>query len=220
MAIEWDFVSGLVSAVFGLAGVWLGGYLTSRHEATRERVRVQKETTYLATLVVAHLDRFINGCVDVAFDDGTSEGLPAGTDNIHYQVTTELPIFEPLALDVDWKVLPPDLMYSVLSIPNRVQQLARRLSNPGFDDPPEHMQFFWERQHSFASLGLDVSHIVSQLRAHAGLPPEPPVPGGWDRDAALHEKQERIADERETHFRRVRELRSRATPPTPFGPTA
>src|SRR3546814_17923200 len=72
----------LVSAVSGLCGVWLGGQLTFKREARREADRIKRESNYLVILVVAHLDRFIDGCVQVSFDNGMSEGRPAGEDGV------------------------------------------------------------------------------------------------------------------------------------------
>jgi hypothetical protein len=85
MAFDWNFFPSLISAASGFGGVWLGGRLTWKREALRENDRVKKESGYLAILVVAHLDRFVNGCVQVSFDDGTSEGRPAGKDGVYHE---------------------------------------------------------------------------------------------------------------------------------------
>jgi len=106
MPLDWNVAPSLISAASGLCGVWLGGQLTSKREAGREKDRERRESSYLAILVVAHLDRFVDGCVQVSFDDGTSEGRPAGKDGVYCEATVPLPSFDPLALSVDWKVLP------------------------------------------------------------------------------------------------------------------
>ncbi|WP_157452290.1 hypothetical protein [Burkholderia pseudomallei] len=63
----------------------------------------------MAIIVSAHLQRFVDGCVSVVDDDGTSYGQPAGECG-YYEATVATPTFEPLTLAVNWKVLPPRLM--------------------------------------------------------------------------------------------------------------
>jgi hypothetical protein len=193
MAFEWNFIPNLITAMSGLVGVWLGGHLTSTREAVRETDRIKKESSYLAILVVAHLDRFVDGCVSVSFDDGTSEGRPAGTDGVYHEATVKAPTFDPLALNVHWKVLPADLMYSVLNLPYRAEQLANHIGGVWeFDDPPDYTETFWTRQQGYALLGLEVSALAQRLRQHAGLPPDTPVAGDWNRDDALREQVSKI----------------------------
>jgi hypothetical protein len=199
MALDWNVLQSLISGATGLGGVWLGGYLTSRRDGLRERDRIQKETTYLAILVAAHLDRFVNDCVQVACDDGTNEGRPAGDGISFYAVTVPSPTFDPLALEVDWKVLPPELMYEILNIPRRAQQLEQHLSDPGFDDPPEYSEFFWERQYAFAALGIEVSNIAQQLLAHAGLSVASQGPGERKRHNLLHDQMKKMKEQRATY---------------------
>jgi hypothetical protein len=196
MEVNWDVVRSLAPAVCGLTGVWLGGHLSYRRDAMRERDRIQKETIYLATLVVAHLERLINCCIDVAFDDGTVEGRPAGDGILHHAATVPFPEFDPLTLDVDWKALPAKLMHKVLSIPYRIQQIGRLLSDPGYNDPPDHVEYFWERQRRFAALGLEVCGIVEELAAHAGIPLIREEGCGRTTNDTLQEQLTRITKEK------------------------
>ncbi len=207
MAIDWSFAPSLISALSGLGGVWLGGQLTTKREAVREADRVKREASYLAILVVAHLDRFVNGCVQVSFDDGTSEGRPAGENGVYHEATVKAPAFDPLALNVDWKVLPANLMYSVLNLPYRTEQLANHIASVSeFDDPPEYTETFWARQQGYAKLGVEVSAVVQQLRQHAGLPTEEPIQGDLDRDEVLKKQITRIDQERAAYAARIAEL--------------
>lgn len=75
MVIDWGPIQSAITAGAGLGGVWLGGRLTEQREEARESAREMKEATYLAILVAAHLDRFANVCLRVAFDGGTEEAL-------------------------------------------------------------------------------------------------------------------------------------------------
>jgi hypothetical protein len=197
MAEEWSWVNSAISAGAGLAGVSLGSWLTSRREERKERDRLQREAHYLAALVVAHLDRFANGCLPVAYDDGTKEGLPAGGDGQYHQTTATPPSFDPLELGVDWKVLPPALMADILQLPFQVEQLEHILDGIWQSDMgPDYPDFFWARQERYAELGLAVSELANTLRVFACLPVPANMPGEWSRDALLQERRDKIRAER------------------------
>lgn len=199
MADEWSIVQSLITAGAGLGGVLLGGYMTTRREDKRERRRVEKESGYLAILVVAHLDRLANKCMHVSLDDGTSEGRPAAQDGETYEPIIETPTFDPLALGVDWKVLPAGLMYGILNLPYRIEQLDNHIAGSWeFDDPPKFTEFFWARRFGYAELGLAISDLAKQLRKHAGLPIEEPAEGEWHRDACMQEQMDKITEARRT----------------------
>jgi len=204
MAGDFSFLPSIISALSGLGGVYLGGHLTWKREASRESDRIKKESSYLAILVVAHLDRFVNGCVQVSLDDGTSEGRPAGQDGIYYEATITAPTFDPLGLHVDWKVLPADLMYGILNLPYRAEQLANHVAGVWeFDEAPEYAETFWARQYGYAVLGLEVSELVRRLRQHADLPVAASAKGDWNRDDLLREQRDKIAKERADYEARI-----------------
>jgi hypothetical protein len=199
----WAVVQAGISAAAGLGGVWLGGHLTNSRETKREESARRQAACYLATLVLAHLDRFSEGCVDVAFDDGTSEGQPAGKHGYH-QATTSDPVFDPLELEVQWDAISTELMYEVLNLPHRTRELQRYLNtDTGFEDPPDFAEYFWTRQHEFAQLGLDVIDLAARLRRHAGLPPPLPGPSSRRRDDVLRERRDELASLRREHESRL-----------------
>lgn len=204
MPCEPSLWPSVISAASGLSGVALGGWLTSLREGSKERTRVKKELSYLAILVVAHLDRFVNGCLHVAYDDGTREGMPASDDRQFHQATADAPTFDPLSLDVDWKVLPADLMYETLNLPYEAEQLANHIASVGeYDDPPEYTSYFWARQQGYASLGLEVSALIHRIRQHAALPIPKPLKGDMTRDESLKEQIDRVNKERTEYEARV-----------------
>lgn len=216
MAFDWNFLPSLISAASGLGGVWLGGRLTWKREALREHDRILKESSYLAILVVAHLDRFVDGCVHVSFDDGMSEGRPAGRDGEYHEITVSAPTFEPLKLDVDWKVLPPPLMYSILNLPYRIEQLESSISQAWeYGDAPDYTDMFWRRQRGYAVLGLEVSELARQLRRHADLPVDTAAEDERDRDALLREQRDKIADAEAAYALRCATFHASLTPAIP-----
>lgn len=204
MGEQWGWVNSVISASAGLCGVWLGGWLTSRREAQKERDRLQREAHYLSALAVAHLDRFANSCLPVAYDDGTSEGLPAGGEGLYYEVTVSSPKIEPLELDVDWKVLPPSLMADILRLPFQVEQLENNLEGIlQFDMGPEYSEFFLARQERYAELGLEVSELAKRLRVFSGLTIQASEPGEWDRDRRLSYRRDHIRERRRRYEERL-----------------
>ncbi|WP_050978158.1 hypothetical protein [Herbaspirillum sp. GW103] len=215
MACDWSFLSSVISAASGLGGVWLGGFLTWKREADRESGRIKKESSYLAILVTAHLERFANDCVHVAFDDGSAYGRPASKDGQYYVPTVKTPTFDPLSFGVDWKVLPSDLMYEILDLRYKNEQLINEIDAKWeFADPPEYTDFFWARQYGYAELGLDVAKIAQRLREHVGITTPVKKEGQWDRDEALREMMTRISEERRAWEERC------AAVPSPFSNNA
>jgi hypothetical protein len=179
-------VSAIISAVAGISGVLLGNVFVLVKERFTTKAARQKETTYLGVIVVSHLERFANDCSHVAFDDGTEYGRPAGS-NGECVPTTAPPKFQPLEINVDWRLLPKDLMYPILRLPDRQEQLHSKLEGiTQYDyDPPEHTEYFWVRQRGYAEFGLQASDLASKLRTHAGIPTEASGEGEWDRDEHL-----------------------------------
>lgn len=110
--------------------------------------------TYLTILVASHLDSFANGCLRVALDDGTSEGRPAGNNGEYYQTTVSPPKFLPLAINVEWKVLPKDLMYAILQIPDKHEQIENQIAGIwDFDAPPNTVNSSGHGSATMLSLG-------------------------------------------------------------------
>lgn len=181
-------VSAIISATAGICGVLLGNSFVLIKEWWIKRKSVNQATAYLAIICASHLDRFASECFNVCVDDGTSHGQPAGKDG-HYEATTSVPSFQPLDLDVDWRLLPKDLMYLILRIPDQQEKIHGKLRViQDFDyDPPDHPEYFWTRQRGYAVLGLQVSDIANKLRLHAGLPIEKSLVGEWDRNKSMIE---------------------------------
>jgi len=203
MAVDLSFIPSVVSAASGLGGVWLGGYLTSKREAQKEHTRAKAEATYLAILVGAHLDRFIDSCISLAFDDGTFEGQPAGDDGISHAPTESAPTFEPLSLGVEWKSLPPELMYGILNLPYKVEQLVSSLEPIAEYDFPDYTEFFWERQIRFAELGLDVCNLNFQLKTHATLPIPDVAPRTRSRETVLQDRMQTVKRRQSEHKKQM-----------------
>jgi len=198
-------VSAIISATAGITGVLLGNSFVAIKEWLINRSSRQKETAYLAIIVVSHLDRFASGCLHIALDDGTEYGRPAGGNGEEHVPTTKPPEFRPLDIDVGWKVLPQELMYPILRLPDQVEQIQSRLAGiVDFDDDyPDHIEYFWTRRRDYAELGLQTSDLARRLRKHAGMPLDEPKQGEWSRDLEMKSVIEKIDEKRSAHKIRI-----------------
>lgn len=190
-------ISAIISAAAGIIGVLSGNIFVAVKEYLASRSKRMKDTTYYGIIVVSHLDRFANGCVKVAYDDGTACGLPAGSNEEEYVPTVTPPEFHPLEIDVDWRLLPKDLMYSILRLPDQLAQIQSLLAEQEGSGYPEYAEFFWARRRAYADLGIQASVLVRKVRLHAGLPAEEHPPGGWDREQSMKKVIKKIDVKRE-----------------------
>lgn len=179
-------VSAIISAFAVIGGVLAGTGLVWMKEWRIRQKKISQDTTYLAIIVASQLNRLASGCLDVSQDDGTTQGQPSGETG-HHETTTVAPDFRPLELDVDWKLLPKELLYSILRIPDQLDQLARNISGIwDFEfDPPEHIEYFHARRRGYALLGLQASEVAKKLLSYSGLPIEKPSEGEWSRDQCM-----------------------------------
>ncbi|TDK53838.1 hypothetical protein [Pseudomonas moraviensis] len=186
--MEPGHVSAIISAAAGISGVLLGNTFVLVKEWWTKRQTVKQETNYLGIIVISHLERFSDDCFDVAMDDGTQCGQPAGERGEYVPVITP-PDFQPLNLDVEWRLLPIDLMYSILRLPDQQSQLQGNIAGiHQFNyDPPNHVEYFQARRRGYAVLGLLASDIAKKLRLYVGLPANEIDPGEWSRDKCMRD---------------------------------
>jgi hypothetical protein len=167
---------------------------------------------YLSIQVAYSLERFIAGCAAVTSDDGLRDGAPDQHGERSKQV--DVPKFDPNALDVEWRALPVGLMYEILDIPAKTEEAdSCILGQTEGATPPDYWGWFEERQFQYATLGLNASSIVAQLRTLAGLPQRPPQ--RWDKIAYMKSRIDEIAQERN-----AREERYRKAFPRPGAPVS
>ena len=210
----WDIAKALITAAAGFAGVWYGQRNLARKDArlaAQEEEKAKQEVTYAASVVIEHLERYLNECSAVAHDDGIEYGRPAGKNDC-YQATTSEPQFDPDKVNVNLKVLPPDLIYDILAIRSRQENIERYLGSPGFDDPP-YDEYIGERARMYAELGQQVTQIALRLRRAGGLPSEVLTKGDWSRDQGFAEVIDRFKACRARHEQVHRESTAKLPPP-------
>ena len=189
--MEWK---NIITAAFGLVGVLVGGFLTIVKESWFNKKQKQKEAEYLSIQIVSMLDRFIGGCVEVVYDDGLCDGQSDERGYSSIQVTP--PEFKPETVDVEWKSLPANLMYEVLSLPGDIEDSRGKISN-AFEylaNPPDFYEGFEERQYQYAELGLKALRLSLKLRQFSGLPAKDY--GEWDPTTIFKDNQRQIEEVR------------------------
>lgn len=157
-------------AVIGLIGVIVGAIITGTKELWMAWRSCQKDGKYLAIRVVSIFDRYVEGCTEVVSDDGLYQGQRDADGCRHLQAS--LPEFEIQSLDVDWKAIPANLMYEILSFPNLINTANHRIDG-AFEyaaGPPDYEEGFEERQYQYAVLGLKAASLADQLRSNYGVP--------------------------------------------------
>ncbi|MDD4962375.1 MAG: hypothetical protein PHI11_00500 [Gallionella sp.] len=154
------------TAIFGLAGVVLGALLTIAKEWWFQRSKNKKDAEYLSIQVLCRLEQYIWECADVAGDDGLCCGQLNKDGRLQAQVKTTK--FEPELLNVEWKSIPPNLMYGILDFPNQAI-LANRYIAEVFESCDDG-EGFDERQVQYAKIGIAAAELAAKLRKHVGLP--------------------------------------------------
>ncbi len=186
MFVDSGNVSAIIGASAGIAGVLLGNCFVLVKEWWAQRQKGKRDISYASIILISHLDRLVTECLEVARDDGTVYGEPTGVAGQREPVKA-VPIFNPLDIDIDWRLLPKDLMYSIIRLPDqqdKLQGLLRAINESDYD-PPDHPEYFWNRRHGYARLGVQLVEIIKQLAKFAGLPYEQPKQGEWNRDYEL-----------------------------------
>lgn len=201
-------MSAIISATAGITGVILGNLFVAVKEWLVSNTRRNADAAYLAVVVASHLDRFANGCLSVALDDGTAEGRPAGK-NGEYAPTTRAPEFLPLEMKVEWKALPREIMHAILRLPDERDQIQNRLGGiMEFNyDPPDHAEYFWARRRDYAKLGLRAGALARQLRALANLEVLEQPPNGPSRDQLLQDMINDVTAKELAYKRRLAQSR-------------
>jgi hypothetical protein len=160
-----DFVSGMIGAVVGAVASALA---SGSKDAVSALFRRKSNARYLAIRVVAVLDRYVDGCASVTGDDGLCDGQRNIDGRLEIQVET--PTFDVQSLDVDWKSIPAELMFKVLSFPDLIEAARRKIiaaSDYGGGDNEEAIE---TRRLQYADLGLQAEKLSQEFRRRYGIP--------------------------------------------------
>ncbi len=181
------------TAIFGLIGVIVGALLTIAKDLWFDHRKRQKDITYLATHVVCIFDRFVAGCISVTRDDGLSCGQRDKDGCKVPQV--EHPTIDFASLEVEWKSLPPKLMYEVLNFQSLIDDAEAHISIVSEFDagPPDYEEYFESSTIKYAELGLAAIDISNKLRGLGKLPKSLENGEGFNRKELLTKAKAEMA---------------------------
>lgn len=166
----------VLASVIGASSALLGAISVAAFNLWREKSALKRQDTrdlaYLAVTVGGALERFSAACVDVALDNGLGDGPRRQWEELSPKVAT--PTFQPELVQVEWKVLPADLIFPILDLPFRVENADRMIA--GLSEHGDDEDYFRYRRYYYAELGADAARLVLKLRNHAGFPQRPENP--------------------------------------------
>ena len=182
------------SAIFGLIGVIVGAALSAATDWWFDRQRQQKDIVYLSIRMVFLLDRFVAGCIEITWDDGLSNGSLDDEGCRTPQV--DHPTFDPTTVDVEWKSLPPSLMYEILNFPLIVERSMSFIATVAEHDAsaPDYEEYFNARILEFSGLGLQALTLAEALREISNLPETPEDEKGLSRRKLLAKAKQDARD--------------------------
>ena len=149
-----------------LIGVFTGAFITIGWDSIKANWTRKKRRAYLAVRVICILEDFIDGCISVAKDNGEPD------QDGCLQTQAPLPGIDFTSLDVDWKTLPANLMFEVLSLPSKVEAAKRVIDATFFYAafPPNYKEGFDERHQQYSELGLIACDLSTKLRSTHKFP--------------------------------------------------
>jgi len=186
------FLTACVTTIGTACVAFVNHRLTvSRENRARDQERIargeehERHARYLAIRVVCVLDAFVRDCAETVsgegeFDESTGE----------WSATTDIPRVA-FPDDVDWKVVKPDHMYRALTLPNRVQDAEKIISQLAYVTGGG-VELRMEQRRHFGKIGLDALQLAQDLRDSHGIPPL--SPDSWDTRRLLVKALEKVAE--------------------------
>lgn len=141
-------------AVAGQLAVTLIAWLKDAQFAARKK---RKDAEYLALRLVLVFDGVVNACYS-AVHDPLREDQEGISESTVPDPTITLPS------DGDYKALPRDLMYDVLSMPNRLDGIKEGLAATAEDSfPPDYPEYYAYRCEHWSRFGLKALDLIDAL---------------------------------------------------------
>ena len=187
-------------ALVGLAGVLIGALIVVGKDIYFERRSRWKSQQYLAIRVVTKLDDFVEGCVEVSIDTGQPD-----KDGYHH-ANSDAPVFDIDSLAVDWKSIPSELMYKILSFPTLVDSANNNIHAVAEyqASPPDYSEFFEERRFQYSKLGLTAYELAEKLRVSYKIRPR--AYENWDPIKSLQDRLNEIEYRREQFYEQQKSM--------------
>ena len=184
----------MMEILFGFLGVLVGSAIPWVKEEWHRRRSLNENGRILAVRLTSMLDEYAQKCVAVVYDDGTSEGSPAGRGEQgeeYYLPQIETPEPPKFPDDADWHSIPFGLTYRIMALSNAAIETDRFIGHSAdVACYPDYDELFSARQEGYAHLGLEALNLVVILRKEFGFPDLPKKfwDWGWDARKFLQEK--------------------------------
>lgn len=156
-----SMIGGVIGAVIGHGANHFIGWFKENKQSSPERKFICAELVFL-------LENYAVKCAEVVQDDGEPNG-----DQGEYESTTQLPEKIDYSLvKGNWKSLKSKTMYEICSLPMKQNEAIKSINFMGeyMSSPPDHREYFDERQYQFSLLGLKAAEIASGIRKENGFP--------------------------------------------------
>jgi hypothetical protein len=164
--------------VFGLG--WL--------KESRFSWKTQKtDAQHLGIRLVLVLDKLVGDCYS-AVNDTTGTDEQGNTYSLVENPELSLPE------GADYRVLPTQLMYDIMSMPNRLRAISKGLEFVWSDSgPPDYDDYYRYRAEKLSEFGLKAIEQIESLCKKYKIPP-PERPNFYDPKQGLLDKLARIAE--------------------------
>lgn len=185
-------------AINVIIGVVLGGGISIAKDFAAHWAGRRRAARYAAVRIICVLTEYIEKCVEVVGDDGTSQGQPAGrTDGgeEYYDPQVSCPAPPIFPDDIDWTSIKVDLMYRLLALPNLARETNRYIfAQSEHSFPPDYEEIFEARWEGYANLGIEALSLADEVRTEFKLPKISIKMGNsdWDTGAFLRAKTNEI----------------------------
>ena len=162
----------VISGIFALVGVAIGGGLTFGIELWRDRHSRNRDRILTTAICSSELRMFAERCNDVAWDDGTYLGQMAGRhqDGQEYlEAQVKSPKLPQWSTEMKWGALDATYMQRIFQLPIEYRYMQGALEDVRQNDFPPFDDTFASRQASYASMGLHALDLAHCLEMSAGL---------------------------------------------------
>jgi hypothetical protein len=190
----------LVQTFSGFAGAIVGGLIVVIGQHILSELLRGRSARYAAMRIVCTLGEFSGKCIDVAFDDGTSNGRPAGRTSAGealYVPQVDLPKKIQFPDDIDWKSMDAKLMYGALKISNDALSAVRYIAfvEENFSGGDQ-WDIIEERRAKYAALGLQALRLTKSLCMKYKIPmgDKDDIDANWDPEQRLTQVIQDVRD--------------------------
>ncbi|MHA0917135.1 hypothetical protein ACR9H8_20640 [Kosakonia cowanii] len=155
------------SLIGGVTGGVIGHFTNHALVWIKESLQSSPERKFICAELVFLLENYARKCAEVVNDNG-EPSEPYG----ELQPITVLPdVIDYTVIKGNWRALKSKTMYEICSMPPLQHESIKLISFMGdMSSPPEHREYFDERQFQFAQLGIKAAELACEIRKENHFP--------------------------------------------------